>query len=202
MGTHWQDCIVTLIDLIGIRSGAATPIASTLMRKLHSTLLDQVQTGRYSFAHAYAYNDAVILMSYVDGKAGSYRTAIRDADTLKREIDRIRNSYAIAVKGKAFPPLANKITGHRVTVIEASSWAMANCFEIEKQLGHLKQPWYVDERIASKIQPDRASSKHEASMYPSGRPRRVHVYDGYLWNTAAVRSFNRPPRNLGVDRKS
>jgi len=185
MGTHWQDCIVTLIDLVGIRSQAAAAIASTQMRKLHRTLVDQVQTDKYSFAHAYAYNDAVLLLSYVDGKTGSYRIAMRDADTLKKEIDRIRNSYAIAVKGQAFPPVPDQINDHRVKVIEASSWAMANCFEIEKQLGQLRQPWYVDERIASKIQTDRTPQKHRVSLYPSGRPRSVHVYDGYLWNTGA-----------------
>jgi len=185
MGTNWRDCIVTVIDLIGIRSQAVAARASTQMRELHRTLLDQVQTDRYSFARTYAYNDAVLLLSYVDGKAKSVRTAMRDADTLKKEIDKIQNSYAIAVKGQAFPPVSNRIIDHRVTVIEASSWAMANCFEIERQLGHLKQPWYVDERIASKIQTDSGSQKHEISMYPSGRLRCVHVYDGYLWRTAA-----------------
>jgi hypothetical protein len=185
MGTHWRDCVVTLIDLVGTKAQATAAIASTQMRKLHRTLMDQAQTNRYSFAHAYAYNDAVLLLSYVDGKAASYRTAMRDADALKKEIDQIRNSYAIAVKGQAFPPVSNVITGGRVTVIEASSWAMANCFEIEKQLGHLKQPWYVDERIASKITTDRASKKHEVSMYPSGGTRSIHVYDGYLWTASA-----------------
>jgi len=49
MGIQWRDCIVTLIDLVGIRSQARAAIASTQMRKLHHTLLDQVQTDTYSF---------------------------------------------------------------------------------------------------------------------------------------------------------
>jgi hypothetical protein len=59
MGTHWRNCVVTLIDLVGVRSHATTALASTQMRKLHCTVLDQVLTDRYSFAHTYAYNDAV-----------------------------------------------------------------------------------------------------------------------------------------------
>lgn len=185
MGTHWRDCIVTLIDLVGIRSQATAAIASTQMRKLHSTILGQVQTDRYSFAHAYAYNDAVLLLSYVNRKA-EYQTAMRDADNLKKEVDKVRNSYAIAVKGRAFPPLSNRVLSHRVTVIEASSWAMANCFEIEKQLGKLKQSWYVDERIATKIQTDKTSLEYEVAMYPTSLARRIHVYAGYLWNGAEI----------------
>lgn len=186
MGTHWRDCIVTLIDLVGIRSQANAAIATTQMRKLHRTLLDQVQTDRYSFAHAYAYNDAVLLLSYVNRKAESYQTAMRDADSLKKEIDRVRNSYAIAVKGRAFPPVSSRVLSNRFTVIEASSWAMANCFEIEKKLGKLKQSWYVDERIARKIQTDKGSQEQEVAMYPTGHARNVLVYKGYLWTGAGV----------------
>jgi hypothetical protein len=102
------------------------------MRKLHRTLLDQVQSDRYSFADAYAYNDAVLLLAYGDRKAQSAEAAMRDADGLKKVIDTVRNSYAIAVQGRAFPSLSDRGMSARVTVIEASSWAMANCFEIEK----------------------------------------------------------------------
>lgn len=186
MGIQWRDCIVTLIDLVGIRSQASAAIASTQMRKLHRTLLDQVQTDTYSFDHAYAYNDAVLLLAYVNRKGESYQTAMRDADNLKREIDGVSHSYAIAVKGRAFPSVSNRVMSHRVTVIEASSWAMANCFEIEKKLGKLKKSWYVDERIARKIHTDEASQEHQVAMYPTGRARNVHVYEGYLWKGADV----------------
>jgi hypothetical protein len=84
MPIHWRDCIITLIDLVGIRSQATAAIASTQMRKQHRTLLDQVQSDRYSFAHAYAYNDAVHLLAYVDRKAHSAEAAIRGAEGQKK----------------------------------------------------------------------------------------------------------------------
>jgi hypothetical protein len=59
---------------------------------------------------------------------------MRDAERLKRQIDKLAPSYAIAIKGKAFPPVLdgeNAPAAPNVTLIAASSWAMAN-FIVER----------------------------------------------------------------------
>jgi hypothetical protein len=183
VGDDWRECIVTLIDLKGIRNRAEDSVGSTLMRQLHKTVISEVQSGAPSISHAYAWNDSVLLLSFVDTEQATYQDALRAVDTLKKKIDKIRHSYAIAVKGRAFPPVPGLPfgIGGRVTVIEASSWAMANCFEIEKKIGSLRKAWYIDERIAKKIETGQACEKHKVRLYPSGTPRNVHVYGDCLW---------------------
>jgi hypothetical protein len=73
--SHWRDCIVTLIDFVGIRSQAGNSIASTQMRKLHRALLNEVDTGRYWFYHAYTYNASVLILAHVGRTTSSYETA-------------------------------------------------------------------------------------------------------------------------------
>ena len=186
MGQEWHDCIVTLIDLVGIRKLTRYGDASKVMRKFHK-LVTQEKSALRSVAHAYAWNDSVLLLSYVDGHNASFEAAIRDADRLKRRVDQLTKSYAIAVKGKTFPPVqvgdeAVKVSG--VTVIRASSWAMANCFEIEKSISSkLQNPWYIDGRIKERIRTCGKFQKEMVRLLPSKRPRSVYVFDGYLWES-------------------
>lgn len=181
MGKVWHDCIIVLIDLVGARERADCGLASNQMRALHRTIVREIETGNYSFVHAYAYNDSVLTMSFVDKTSESFAKAMRDADALKKQVDRIQTSYAIAVKGRAFPSELGSSKHAPVTVIEASSWAMANCFEIEKELRRLRKSWYLDSRIAKRLQLSQLSQKHRVKMYPSGSERAVHVFNGYLW---------------------
>jgi len=114
---------------------------------------------------------------------------MHDADNLKKRIDKVRKSYAIAVKGQAFPSTPSHAingTSPRVTVIEASSWAMANCFKIEKLARRWRKSWYIDERIAKKIQTNQVCQKHKVKMYPDGQQRSVHAYKNYLWSDDEV----------------
>lgn len=180
MGSEWRDCVVSLMDLVGVRAQAKEAKASTQMRKLHRALLEAVGARKYSFARAYAYNDAVLLLSYVEDKE-SLQTVMREVDELKKSLDKIGKSYAIAVKGQAFPAIRKTPVDERIVIIETSSWAMANCFEIEKQLRRLRKSWYVDERIAKHLSTDASSQTHQLAMYPTGRRRGVYVYSGYLW---------------------
>jgi hypothetical protein len=184
MGQPWRDCIVTLIDLVGIRKLTQRGDASKLMRELHKLVLQEKNALR-SVTHAYAWNDSVLLMCYVDGHDASFEEAIRDADRLKHRVDQLANSYAIAVKGQTFPPVrggykAGKVPG--VTVIRASSWAMANCFEIEKRISSkLRKPWYIDGRIKERIRTCQTFQTETVPLLPMNRPRTVYVFDGYLW---------------------
>jgi hypothetical protein len=183
MGKAWRDCIVTLIDVSGTKK-AADP--ATLMRRLHAMVASE-KPKLSSIDHSYAWNDSVLLLSFVD-RTGSYSLSMQDAETLKRRIDcYVAKSYAIAVKGQAFPP---GIIGVQkgVTVIKASSWAMANCFEVEQESRRRRwlKPWYVDIRIARQIQTSQGFEEMEVpSMLGAGgrrRPRKIRAYCGYLWN--------------------
>src|SRR5580700_6379769 len=103
MGKDWQDCIVTLIDLQGVKAMAEQGIASKLMLKFHNIVIKERDSLNIT-AHAYVWNDSVLLLSYVNEDDSSFESAMKDADKLKRRVDVIVRSYAIAVKGQTFPP--------------------------------------------------------------------------------------------------
>jgi hypothetical protein len=182
MGQEWRDCIVTMIDMVGVKNRTGAD-GSTLMRQLHA-LVTREAPYLGSVAHTYVWNDSVLLLSYLDGEP-SFESAIRDAERLKRKIDNLASSYAVAIKGQAFPPTPgqqNLPNPHNVTLIEASSWAMANCFIVEKALGRkCKKPWYVDSRITAKIETSQTSSSHSIKLLPEQTARKIHAFDGYLW---------------------
>lgn len=183
--SRWRDCIVVLMDLIGLRRRAleGDSSVSVLMRSLHKLIRREMTGGLHGLDHAYVWNDSVLLLAYVDDRAEVYERAIYAADTLKRKIDAIAPSYAIAVKGKAFPFNAG-IDGARVTVIRASSYAMANCFEIEAEEAKSKKlhcAWYVDVRIARKLPRTRGPEWIAVRLLPDGKSRRVYLHAGYLW---------------------
>lgn len=183
MGKDWQDCIVTLIDLQGVKAMAEQGIASKLMLKFHNIVIKE-RDSLNATAHAYVWNDSVLLLSYVNEDDSSFESAMKDADKLKRRVDVIVRSYAIAVKGQTFPPVNDAATHKKspsVTVIRASSWAMANVFEIEKKLGNLKKPWYVDGWIKNRITTSQKFQKESMTMFPSKKKRPIYVFDGYLW---------------------
>jgi hypothetical protein len=203
MGQRWRDCIVTVIDMVGVKKRARDGNASTAMRRLHA-LVTREMGALQSVAHAYVWNDSVLLLSYVNEGDASFQSAIRDAEKLKRRIDDLAGSYAIAVKGRAFPLTQG---GHspartsRVTVIEASSWAMANCFEVEKALAtKWRKPWYIDIRIARKIRTCQSFHADTVKLLPTGRARRVHVFDGYLWDAPATRRNTPPPSGADTNK--
>jgi hypothetical protein len=192
MGQDWRDCIVTMIDIVGVKERAQDG-ASALMRQLH-TLVAQEMGFLQSVAHAYVWNDSVLLLSYVNETDASFESAIRDAEQLKRQIDALGASYAIAVKGRAFPPEPaenSPVQTSRTTVIEASSWAMANCFEIEKALGwKWRKPWYIDIRVVRKIQTSQTFRAEKVKLFPSRQARQVCVFDDYLWGAPTTHKGN------------
>jgi len=187
----WNNCIVSLIDLVGIKDLATQggSAASALMRRLHVTILQKMDTGLPTLAHAYIWNDCVLLLAYLDGTKGGTEAVLRDIDGLKRNVDALADSYAIAVQGQSFPdPSANpgsralRRGEERVTFLRASSYAMANCFTIEKVLGRkMKKPWYVDSRIARRLRTPCDYKLRNVRLLPSGRERSIYVYEDYLW---------------------
>ena len=157
------------------------------MRNLHDLVENAMAQGEFcSVTRAYAWNDSVLLLAYVDIDGSDYERVLRDADQLKRKIDAVENSFAAAVKGQAFPPPtnANATRDSRFVFIEPSSYAFANCLRIPK---HFKQhsrlhDWYIDGRIVEHIDtlPDRVDDAM-VNLLPAGKERLVYAYDGYLW---------------------
>ena len=129
----------------------------------------------------YAWNDSVLLFAYLRD-VSDYEAILREADKLKCELDsRFGLSYGIAVKGKAFPSVES--TRPSVIVIE-SSWALANCFQIEKEARRRRwrYAWYIDSRIAMKIKTATNSRTEKVELLPNDKNRAIHLYDTYLWN--------------------
>jgi len=181
MGPDWRDCIVTFIDLPGVRKLAPLDSAgSALMLQLHNLASEEVPTLT-AIAHSYVWNDSVLLLAFVNDTASSVVAAMKDADRFKRRVDAIKKCYAIAVRGQTFPTAPESQTPN-LTVLRASSWAMANCFEIEKKLGRFRASWYVDGRIARKLQGVGPSSTHSVALFPSNRRRVVYCYKDSLWD--------------------
>ena len=185
MGQDWRDCIVVYIDLIGTKT-TKDPVKR--MRSLHA-LLHKTKCKLNSIDYAYAWNDCALLLSFVN-RPEAYFETMRDAESLKKRIDReLGKSYAVAIKGQAFPEIdaTTDAQDSGVIVIKASSWAMANCFEVEDQARKCRwtQHWYVDSRIADRIRTDRKSVKKEVSMFGAQGKRQarpIHAFKDYLWN--------------------
>ena len=181
----WNDCIVVLMDLIGIKKRAleGDSAASAVMLSFHSLVCRELAKGMGALDHVYVWNDSVLLLSFIDHRPETYEMAIRSADKLKQKVDLIAPSYAIAVKGRAFPSNAGHY-GSRVTLIKASSYAMANCFEIEAEAKKKKlrgKTWYIDIRIARMVRAATAPEWISVPLLPGGKRRRVYAHEGYLW---------------------
>ena len=181
MGADWRDCIVTYIDLVDAKEGAALGVATERMRRLHA-LVGELLVGPLlpSAAHVYVWNDAVLVLSFVDESSSSYRAAVRDVCTLKARIDSLHPSFAIVVKGQAFPPPNSPRLDPRVTVLKTSSWAMANCFVIDSQLKQHKASWYVDGRVAKHLAASEPFRKEKVALLPKNKRRNIHLYKGDL----------------------
>ena len=189
----WRHCIVSLIDVTGIKKLAAKGdgIASAKMREMHSLVFSAASHGLKAHAHAYLWNDSALLLAFVDADLKQAPDVLREVDALKAKIDCIGKCYAVSVKGKAFPELepwqAPAYDGQiaeqpRAVVIKASSYAMANCFLIEEGLGKkFKKPWAVDGRIAKHIETTQKFSDQEIELLPNNNRRAVRLYDGPLW---------------------
>lgn len=193
----WRDCIVVLMDLTGVKKRAfeGNASATSLMRSFHQLVHREMAAGLRELDHAYVWNDSVLLLARVD-EPRAYARVMHAADDLKRRVDTVAPSYAIAVKGRAFP---GAIQGARVTVIKASSFAMANCFEIESEAKRkeLRKAWYVDVRIARRVPEARGTQWCSVKLLPSGKHRRIYTHDRYLWGANDEGRTGSTAQNLG-----
>lgn len=182
----FRDCIVTYIDLIGIGKAAdrGDPRASQVMSDMHA-FVTAAAVSLQQQAFVYLWNDSILLLSYLDTPALQANAILKEADALKKQIDARWKSFAIAVQGQTFPTPPTVVppspTGPRVHVLQASSYAMANCFIIEEELKTHRMQWYIDSRISRYLAPAReARVSAEVQLLPANE-RRIDMYDGPLW---------------------
>jgi hypothetical protein len=138
----WPPCIVTAFDLIGTRSLAASGKASSGMIEMHGRAVMKINHELPLHSHGYIWNDSVLLLSYMTEANWSKPDFFAELNDFKSFLEERCNTsmYAISVKGLAFPDekttstvFNGDVSGQpRAVVLKTSSWAMANCFLIEK----------------------------------------------------------------------
>ena len=153
MSEKWPDCVVTFLDIIDIRklSEKKRGEASTKMRELHKLANEEtVSMNRHSAI--YAWNDSVLLLAPLTSDSNSVNEIFTEVSRFKKLVDkRIGKSYAICVKGRTFPEPLKSNLNPKFHALQTSSFAMANCFIIEKELGRYKAMWYVDSRLKASV---------------------------------------------------
>lgn len=184
---NWPDCVVSYFDLIGIREKIklGNSEASTLMQKFHLLVRKSMFEAMPTHNNAYVWNDSALFLAFPHSNA-DYAKIMRELNAIKPKLDDISLSYAICVKGQAMPESVcqydTKAVGQpRFVFLKASSYAFANCFEIEKKLKKLKMDWYVDRRIVDKIPNFPKRRRYEVAMLPTNRKRGVYVLKGQIW---------------------
>ncbi|MFW2276462.1 hypothetical protein [Burkholderia orbicola] len=188
---EWLPCIVTMFDLIGTRRQAASGKASTAMRLLQERAVWKMNHGMDNHSYCYVWNDSVLLLSYQSRPAVTRRRVLAELDECKQWLERecAGDLYAICVKGLAFPQdelRSPTVDGEkrgptRAVVLKTSSWAMANCFEIEKKLKHHRADWYIDSRITNDVELMPPFAFEDVELLPSAESRRVDMFRGSLF---------------------
>jgi hypothetical protein len=176
MGTGWSNCVITYIDLAGTKADAETGKASSRMHQLHHVVAEAVGGNALpSISHAYTWNDSVIAVSRLRDVGESAIDVLRDLQVLKTRIDSVSPNYVVCVKGLAFPRFRTS-RAKRVTVLETSSWAMANCFIIEAALKRHRANWYIDGRIIRRIHGLQPTGRERVRMHPRGKSRWIYFF--------------------------
>lgn len=57
---------------------------------------------------------------------------------------------------------------------------MANCFLIEKELGHHRADWYIDSRIATGADLPKPFASEMIDLLPKKEPRIIHMFKGHI----------------------
>jgi hypothetical protein len=186
----WQSCIVTMFDLVGTKSSAASGRGSAALVRMHELASSKIDHGLPLHAHGYIWNDSVLLLSYRTRTVGERAQVIAELDDFRCWMQDSCGAavYAICVKGLAFPhddlhaPVFDGQIAHqpRSIVLKTSSWAMANCFEIEKRLSKHRADWYIDSRVTRGLRLATVVAEEEVEMLPSREARKVQMYKGGL----------------------
>lgn len=188
---EWPPCIITAFDLVGTRSLASTGCGSSKMIEMHRRAVAKINNGLPLHSHGYVWNDSILLLSYETKPAHKRTELLAELDDFKAELEAqcAAKLYAISVMGLAFPQddLAAVVTNGqiaqqpRAVVLKTSSWAMANCFIIEKELGHHRADWYIDSRITRHINLPKPFATNDVVLLPKKVERTIHMFKGSLY---------------------
>jgi hypothetical protein len=129
-------------------------------------------------------------MSYTTEPNWSKREFVAELDDFRSYLEQKCSAsiYAISVKGLAFPQdimapavfngqVANQ---PRAVVLKTSSWAMANCFLIEKALKHHRADWYIDSRITKDANLPAPFASEKVDLLPKDQARTIHMFMGRI----------------------
>lgn len=186
----WPPCIVTAFDLIGTRSLSASGKGSSEMILMHGRAEEKINHDLPLHSHGYIWNDSVLLLSYMTEKNWSKRGFFAELNDFKSSLEQQCNAsmYAISVKGLAFPQdIIGKTVFNaqisdqpRAVILKTSSWAMANCFLIEKALGHYRADWYIDRRITDGANLPKPFASEAICLLPKKQPRTIDMFRGCI----------------------
>lgn len=189
---NWPPCIVTLFDMVGTRSLAASGQGSSAMIQLQQRAVAKINHGMQHHAQGYVWNDSVLMLSYEAEPASARRKVLEELDGFKQWLQQECGVplYAICVKGLAFPydGLASPIFDGQIAdqpramVLKTSSWAMANCFLIEEELKNNRADWYVDSRVTREAGLRAPFSSQDVSLLPKRELRKVDMFKGSLFD--------------------
>lgn len=187
---NWRPCIVTAFDLDGTRTLAASGKGSSAMINMHNRAVEKLNHGLPLHSYGYIWNDSVLLLSYMTEPNWSKRAFVAELDDfrsfLKQQCD--ASIYAISVEGRAFPhgimapAVFNSqiIDQPRVVVLKSSSWAMANCFLIEKALKRHRADWYIDSRITKGANLPAPFASEKVELLPKNQARTIDMFKGRI----------------------
>ena len=186
----WPPCIVTAFDLAGTRTLAASGKGSSAMIEMHNRAVTKINHGLPLHSHGYIWNDSVLLMSYMTEPNWSKSEFVAELDDFRSYLEQQCGAsiYAISVKGMAFPQdemapaVFNGLVANqpRAVVLKTSSWAMANCFLIEKALKHHRADWYIDSRITKDANLPAPFASEKVDLLPKDQARTIHMFKGRI----------------------
>lgn len=188
--SEWPPCIITMFDLVGTSGNAPNGAATQLMLKMRKFAVDKINAELPNHRHGYVWNDSILLLSYITSPDQSRRSVLMELSGFKQTLEQHCGvqSYAISVQGLAFPQdsLVDPVlhgNESRVVVMKTSSWAMANCFAIEKSLKKMQADWYIDSRITKDIQLPTLFASKRVRLLPEKKFRIIDMYKGHLHAT-------------------
>jgi len=160
------------------------------MIKMHNRAIEKINHCLPLHSHGYVWNDSVLLLSYMTKPASERQKLLAELSEFKSFLEEQCgvSLYAISVKGLAFPQdvIAPEVFDRQVSqqpravVLKTSSWAMANCFLIEKVLGHHRADWYIDSRITDNLSLPKPIASETIELLPKKQPRTIHMFKGAL----------------------
>ena len=187
---YWHPCIVTAFDIAGTTALAASGKGSSAMIEMHNRAVTKINYGLPFHSHGYIWNDSVLLLSYMTEPNWTKKAFIAELNEFKSFLEQhcAASLYAISVKGLAFPQditapaifngqVANQ---SRAVVLKTSSWAMANCFLIEKALKHHRADWYIDSRITKGTDLPAPFASEEVELLPKNQARNIQMFKGRI----------------------